>query len=219
MSMTIQTTLLDLFFPSKCALCGKIGVHGVCDACEKALPRMDETLREGAGFGKCAVPLRYEGAVRAALLRLKFHGAQSVAEAFGSILAQCAAEELGGAFDLVTWAPVSDKRRRKRGYDQAQLLAEAAAKVWDTEPVRLLRKKRDNPPQSGLGAAERRGNVIGVYEAVNGERVRNAHVLLIDDIITTGSTLAECARVLKDAGAADVVCACVASATTETHKN
>ena len=217
--MSAKTTLLDLFFPPKCAVCGIIGVHGVCAACEKTLPRMDETLREGAGFGRCAVPLRYEGVVREALLRLKFHGAQSVASAFGAILAQCAAEELGGAFDLVTWAPVSDRRRRRRGYDQAQLLAEAAAKVWDTAPVRLLRKKRDNPPQSGLGAAERRGNVIGVYEAVNTERVRNAHVLLIDDIITTGSTRAECARVLKDAGAADVVCACVASATTETHKN
>ena len=215
--MTIQTTLLDLFFPSKCALCGKIGVHGVCDACEKALPRMDETLREGAGFGKCAVPLRYEGAVRDALLRFKFRGVQSVAEALGPILAQCAAEELGGAFDVVTWAPVSDKRRKTRGYDQARLLAEATAKVWGEKPVQLLRKRRDNAPQSGLDAPERRGNVIGVYEAVQPELIQNARILLIDDIITTGSTLGECARVLREAGAAGVVCACVASATTQSH--
>lgn len=216
--MTLTTAILDLFFPPKCAFCGKIGVHGACSACERALPRMDEPLREGAGFGKCAVPLRYEGAVRDALLRFKFRGAQSVAEALGPILAQCAAEELGGAFDVVTWAPVSDKRRKTRGYDQARLLAEAAAKVWDTAPVRLLRKRRDNPPQSGLGAPERRGNVIGVYEAVDMPRIQNARILLIDDIITTGSTLSECARVLKDAGAESIVCACVASATTQTHK-
>ena len=216
--MNVKTSVLDLFFPPKCAVCGRLGVHGICAACEKMLPRMDETLREGAGFGKCAVPLRYEGAARETLLRLKFHGAQSVGDALGPILAQCAAEELGGQFDVVTWAPVSDKRRRKRGYDQAELLARAAAGVWETTPVRLLRKARDNPPQSGLGAPERRGNVIGVYEAVNVDCVQNARVLLIDDIITTGSTLSECARVLREAGAQSVVCACVASATTQTHK-
>lgn len=209
--------LLDLFFPPKCALCGRVGVHGVCEQCERTLPRMETALREGTGFGRCAVPLKYEGAVREALLRFKFHGARSAAEGLGMLLARCAAEELGGEFDVVTWAPVSDKRFRERGYDQSELLARAAAKQWDTKPVRLLRKRRDTPPQSGLGAEARRGNVIGVYEAANAEEVKNARILLIDDIVTTGSTLSECVRVLKDAGAQSVVCACVASATTQTH--
>ncbi|MBR3561299.1 MAG: ComF family protein [Oscillospiraceae bacterium] len=214
----MTNAILDLLFPPKCAICRRIGVHGVCPACDRTLPRMDEPLREGAGYGKCAVPLRYEGVARQTLLRFKFRGTQSIAEGFGGILAQCAAEELGGLFDLVTWAPVSEQRRHRRGFDQAELLARSAAAVWDTAPVRTLRKIRDNPPQSGLDAPERRGNVIGVYAAVNAARFQNAHILLIDDIITTGSTLSECARVLKDAGAADVVCACVASATTQTHK-
>jgi len=179
---------------------------------------METALREGAGFGCCAVPLRYEGVVREALLRFKFRGATGMAEGLGMLLAQCAAEELSGRFDAVTWVPVSEQRRRQRGCDQAQLLARAAARVWDVEPVRLLRKRRDNPPQSGLGAPERRGNVRGVYEAVNEDQVRGRRVLLIDDIITTGATLAECARVLRDAGAADVVCAAAASATTKTHR-
>jgi len=211
--------LLDLFFPPRCAVCGRVGVHGVCADCERALPRMETALRESALFGRCAAPLKYEGAVREALLRFKFHGARGAAAGLGAILAQCAAEELGGEFDLVTWAPVSDKRFRERGYDQAELLARAAAKQWGIKPVRLLRKRRDTPPQSGLGAEERRGNVVGVYEAENVESIRNARVLLIDDIVTTGSTLGECARVLKDAGAQSVVCACVASATTQTHKD
>lgn len=214
---TWKEKLLDLFFPPKCAFCERVGVHGMCGKCEKALPRMETALREGAGFGSCAVPLKYEGVVREALLRFKFHGARSAAEGLGMLLARCAAEELGGAFDVVTWAPVSDKRFRKRGYDQSELLAREAAKQWDTEPVRLLRKHRDTPPQSGLGADERRGNVIGVYEAANVEAIKNARILLIDDIVTTGSTLSECVRVLKDAGAQSVVCACVASATTQTH--
>lgn len=214
----IKTAVLDLFFPPRCAFCGRIGVHGTCAACEKALPRMETTLREGALYGKCAVPLRYEGTVRESLLRFKFDGARSAAEGYGPILARCAAEELGGAFDVVTWAPVSERRRRKRGYDQAYLLARETARAWGIEPVRLLNKRRDNPPQSGLGAAERRGNVIGVYEAADGATIENARVLLVDDIITTGSTLGECARVLRDAGARSVVCACLASASVETHK-
>ena len=215
--MSGKTALLDLFFPPRCAFCARVGVHGVCPACEKTLPRMETALREGAGFGRCAAPLRYEGVVREALLRFKFRGARSAAEGFGAILAQCVAEELGGAFDVVTWAPVSKKRLRSRGYDQAYLLARSAARVWDVEPVSMLKKVRDNPPQSGLDAAARRGNVLGVYEATNVEAIQNARILLIDDIITTGSSLSECARVLKDAGAQSVVCACLATATTEAH--
>lgn len=216
--MKWKTALLDLFFPPKCAFCGRLGVHGVCEACESALPRMETALREGAPFGKCAVPLKYEGMVRKALLRYKFHGARGAAEGFGALLARCAAEELGGEFDVVTWAPVSDKRRKSRGYDQAYLLARHAARAWETEPAALLKKRRDTPPQSGLGAAERRGNVLGVYEAQNAAQIENARVLLIDDIITTGSTLGECVRVLREAGAQSVVCACLASASVETHK-
>ncbi len=214
----VKTALLDLLFPPRCAFCGRVGVHGVCAACERSLPRMETALREGAGFGRCAVPLRYEGAVRTALLRFKFHGVRSAAEGLGALLAQCAAEELGGQFDVVTWAPVSDKRRRERGYDQAYLLARQAAKAWGAEPVAMLRKRRDNAQQSGLDAAARRGNVIGVYEAAEREKVENARILLVDDIITTGATLGECARVLKEAGAQSVVCACVASASVESHK-
>lgn len=209
--------LIDLFFPPKCAFCGRVGVHGVCAACEAALPRTEKALREGAPFGRCAVPLRYEGAVREAILRFKFRGGQGAAEGFGAILASCVAEELSGEFDLVTWAPVSRKRLRRRGYDQSYLLAREAARLWDTEPVPALEKTRDNPPQSGLGAEARRGNVLGVYRAVNVGRFRGKRVLLVDDILTTGSTLGECVRVLRDAGAQSVVCACLAAASTETH--
>lgn len=213
-----KDALLDLFFPPKCAFCGRIGVHGVCDVCAKALPYAESPLREGPGFGKCAAPLRYEGIVRDSILRFKFHGAQSAAEGYGSLLAQCAAEELGGEFDVVTWAPVSKKRLKTRGYDQSRLLAAETSKVWGGTPVALLKKTRDNPPQSGLGAPERRGNVIGVYAAVNVERIQNARVLLIDDIVTTGSTLSECVRILKEGGAQSVVCACLASASIDNHK-
>ena len=114
-------------------------------------------------------------------------------------------------YEAVTWVPVSAKRLRQRGYDQARLLAERACALWDTAPVRLLDKTVHNPAQSGLkeGAA-RRDNVRGVYRAADPDGTRGRRILLVDDICTTGATLAECARVLREAGAADVVCAAAA---------
>ena len=159
--MSLKEKLLDLFFPPRCAFCRRTGVHGVCADCERTLPYAKVQLCEGAGFGRCASPLLYEDAVRESLLRFKFHGAQSAAEGYGELLARCAAEELGGQFDTVTWVPVSKKREHERGYDQAYLLAKETARHWGIEPVRLLRKTRNNAAQSGLSsAAERRGNVL-----------------------------------------------------------
>ena len=91
------------------------------------------------------------------------------------------------------------------------LLASAAALELGEVAVETLRKGRNTEAQSGLdGDAARRANVLGVYEAVDPERISGHRILLVDDICTTGATLAECARVLREAGAADVVCAAAA---------
>lgn len=210
--MKLFDRVLDLLFPPKCPFCGKIQDRpGICPACEKDLPRVPEgeAVRTGPGGLRCAGAVWYEGTVRDAFLRLKFQGASELAEPLGELLARCAAEQLSGEFDTVTWVPVSRKRLRKRGYDQAELLARAACRLWDTEPVRLLKKTADNPAQSGIrDAAARRANVLGVYEAVGA--VSGKRILLIDDICTSGATLTECIRVLEDAGAASVVCAAAA---------
>ena len=209
--MSLKEKLLDLFFPPRCAFCRRTGVHGVCADCERTLPYAKVQLCEGAGFGRCASPLLYEDAVRESLLRFKFHGAQSAAEGYGELLARCAAEELGGQFDTVTWVPVSKKREHERGYDQARLLAKATAKALGMPLTPTLYKQRNTQPQSGTGdAAKRRANITGAYRIKKGADVTGKRVLLIDDIVTTGSTLSECARVLGKAGAEQVVCATVA---------
>lgn len=208
--------LLDLFFPPKCPFCGKVLDHaGICPACEKALPWTEEGagLRELPGGLQCAAPLWYEGKVREGLLRFKFQGARAAAGPLGELVARCAAEQFSGAFDVVTWVPVSRRRLRSRGYDQARLLAESACRLWEVRPEQLLQKITDNPAQSGLTEeAARRANVLGVYEAAEPERIQGDRILLVDDICTTGATLAECARTLRDAGAADVMCVCAALA-------
>ena len=128
-------------------------------------------------------------------------------------MARTAALELADRFDLVTWVPVSKKRKRERGYDQAELLAKEVCRLWGAEPVRTLEKMQDNPAQSGLTSAEeRRANVLGVYEAVNREQLTGKRVLLVDDILTTGSTASEAARVLRFAGALDVMVLTLAAA-------
>jgi len=211
--------VLDLLFPPKCPFCGRVrDGRGICPDCRRELPWTEDPdqVRLLPGGLRCAAPLWYEDLAREGLLRYKFRGGYSAAEYIGPLIAQCAAEHLGGEFDAVTWVPVSRKRLRRRGYDQAELLAKAACRLWDVRPERMLRKVVDNPAQSGTAdAAARRRNVQGVYRAEE-EAVRGKRVLLIDDIVTTGSTLCACAETLREAGAERVVCA--AAARTRPHR-
>ena len=209
--MRIKEIFLDLLFPPRCAFCQEFGVHGVCPSCEKSLPYTDVPCCTGAGFGVCVSPLLYEGIARESILRFKFRGGKGNAEGYGRLLAQSVAEAFSGEFDLVTWVPISAQRKRERGYDQAYLLAQETAKLWDTEPVQLLTKTRHNAAQSTLNSASaRRANVLGVYETCNASAWKGKNILLIDDILTTGATLAECVRVLREDGAKNVVCATLA---------
>lgn len=207
----LQRNMLDLFFPRHCPFCGRIvGRELLCGTCKASLPYCGE-VRTG-GFGRCAAPLYYEDAVREAILAFKFKGKLEALDCFGSLMAQTAAEAFSGAFDAVTWAPVSRKRLRQRGYDQARLLCASLCVDWHMKPQETLRKVRDNPAQSGMeDAAARRANVLGVYEAVRPADIAGKRFLLVDDILTTGATLGECVRVLKEAGAADAVCLTLAA--------
>ena len=145
--------------------------------------------------------------MRDAILAFKFKGKLGGLDAFGRLMAQTAAERYSGEFDAITWVPVSQKRLKKRGYDQARYLTASTCVDWHVAPLETLRKVSDNPPQSSLDdAAARRANVLDVYEAVSPEQFAGKRLLLVDDICTTGATLGECARVLKAAGAAEVLC-------------
>lgn len=200
--------LMNLFFPRKCPFCGGMvqSKELLCGDCRGTLPFCQE-IRRGADFGRCAAPLYYEGRVRDAILAFKFKKQLGGLDCFGQLMAATAAEAYSGEFDAVTWVPVSKKRLRKRGFDQARFLAGSACVDWHVMPLETLRKTTDNPPQSGLDdPAARRANVAGVYEAVSPERFAGKRLLLVDDICTTGATLGACAQVLKAAGAADVMC-------------
>ena len=200
--------ILDFFFPRRCPFCGAVaGKELLCKKCLRSLPFTgDHAVREGT-FGRCAAPLYYEDSVREAILQFKFKAKLGGLSCFGMLMAECAAEHYSGAFDAITWVPVSKKRLKKRGFDQTRYLTGSMCVDWHVAPIETLRKVTDNPPQSTLETEEqRRANVLGVYEAVNAEQFRGKRLLLVDDILTTGATLSECVRVLKEAGAGEVMC-------------
>jgi ComF family protein len=216
--MGILSTVLDLFFPPKCMFCGKFlqkGTDCLCENCAGELPftRGAQISQKGDFYDECVSPLLYEGNVRKSILRFKFKGATAYADCYGKLMAECIREHLSGKYDLITWVPLSVKRAKDRGYDQAMLLALAVALALDDVAVETLAKTSHVQAQSTITDKEmRRANVSGVYELKDQELIDGKRILLIDDIITTGSTLSECARVLLLSGAEAVVCATLARA-------
>lgn len=206
---------LDLFFPTRCIICRDFlggGRPRICPDCLEKLPYTSGGGRQkGDFFSACVSPLYYKKKLREAYLRYKFGGARAYHHAFGKLLASCIYEELEGQYDLITWVPLDKKRCRKRGYDQSELMAQAACAALERPLVRTLKKRNGIRAQSKTGSPEkRRANIAGAYQVIDPSIVENKRILIIDDIITTGSTLSECAKTLLLAGAEDVICASLA---------
>lgn len=207
--------VLDLLFPPRCPFCRTLlrdYEKDLCLKCAGSLPRVPDSAdrQDFRHIERCISPLYYTGKVRDSLLRYKFGGLRVYAKTYAALMAE-RLEKRELSFDMITWVPLSAKRLRSRGYDQARLLAEEIAKRCGIECERLLIKTADTPPQSGTHSREeRKTNVKGVYRPAALPLIKGKSILLVDDIVTTGSTLNECARVLKAAGAESVSAVTVA---------
>ena len=214
--MGILDWLWQLLFPPKCLLCRRIlrdEELDLCRECRTDGPECTNFRKKLPFIDSWTAVWYYEEDARRSLLRYKFRGARSYAKGYGRLLAMKLLESQGDGFDLLTWVPVSPLRKLTRGYDQVELLANAVGKELGIPPIRLLRKIRHNKPQSGIvGEAKRRANVLGVYRVENPELIKGKRIVLLDDIITTGTTSGECARVLLTAGAKEVHCGAMAAA-------
>lgn len=214
--MKALSVLGDLLFPPKCVLCRKLlrkGETDLCHDCRSSAPWFDTSNRKIPHLATWTSIWYYEDMVRNSLLRYKFSNARSYSRPYGRLLALRILEKAETEDAILTWVPVSRQRKYRRGYDQDQLLAEAVGKELGITPVSTLCKIRNNPPQSGIvGLSQRKANVLGVYKAVNPHLFSGQRVILVDDILTTGATASECARVLLTAGAREVICATVAVA-------
>ena len=206
--MKILDFLSKLFFPPKCVFCRRVlEEYGVCDKCKASLPyrKPAESNDKVMFVDEIYSCFRYEGDVKNAIVRYKFGGMACYSDDFSKYLADCVRENLEGKYDIISWVPLSKKRLRSRGYDQARLLAEGVCKRLGTIPVRTLNKCRNAAPQSRQNdPSERMANILGAYEACSDD-IEGKRIIIIDDVMTTGSTTSECARVLKTAGASSVI--------------
>ena len=197
--------LLNLLYPPRCPFCRKFldGHARICTQCLKKLPYLPEEMQDRRlkNIDGCYSALYYRGSVRESIHRYKFGNTPSYAECYAPLLADCA-DRNGISCDIVTWAPLSRKRLRSRGYDQARLLAQPLAAHLGVPCERLLVKTRNIRAQSGTKDVQTRmTNVKDAYAIAGGVDLVGKTVLLVDDIVTSGATLGECAGVLRRAGA------------------
>lgn len=161
-----------------------------CATCTNDPPRYD--------YARSAAV--YEGQLREALHALKFSGRRALAGPLAELAAEQCRASLPSGIEALIPVPLARERERERGFNQAALLARRIGRRLGV-PIRprWLARLRATRPQSDLSAAERRANVRGAFRA--SPRVAGRHVLVVDDILTTGATLDACARALRDAGA------------------
>ncbi len=213
-------TALDLVFPPSCAVCGREGSF-LHDSCEVGLPRLSMpycSLCADPGeaplcraceahppaYDGITAPYLMQGPVREVVFALKYRQVRASAPILGGLIAA----HLGAhpvEADVMVPVRLHRRRQRERGYDQAALLARAAgAHSGMAVSDGVLWRTRDTPPQVSMaGPEQRRNNMEGAFECTG--NVQGLRVLLIDDVVTTGSTMSACASALKGAGAASVL--------------
>ena len=219
----LATAVLDLVFPALCPVCEtRLGVgrrDPLCGGCWDAIARIAPPYCDACGMpgppccARCAAEprvwdyarsaARYEGPLREALHAFKFGARRALARPLGDLLVEQCAAALPQGVACVVPVPLAWERERERGFNQARLLAErVATRLGVPLRPRWVARVRTTQPQSDLSAEARWANVLGAFRASAAAAGR--HVLVVDDVFTTGATLAACTRALRDAGAARI---------------
>lgn len=210
-----------LLFPQHCAICGRrlsTAEHGVCAACTLKLPYTRfEALRNNpverlfvGRFPLCRASafIFYNSGTetRNLLFDIKYHGNSGAAREMGRRMAEeLKATEFFQGIDAIVPVPLARKRERRRGYNQSLMIAWGIAEIAGIAvDNKMLRRVVDNPTQTHLTPTQREDNVKGIFRAGNPLRINGKHILLIDDVVTTGATLTSCADTLIAAGAKEI---------------
>jgi len=219
-------SLLDILFPPRCLGCASLGKEIFCANCLAGINYIDlccqKCGRPFAGsfrnslcsdcrsqtppFDIARSAAIYEGALKEAIHKFKFGGKMSLSGPLSKLFADRLSaghfDRVLEGIDMVTMVPLYNKRQKERGFNQAEVLAQAAANYLKLDPAEhVLLRTRNTRPQFDLKREERFANVEGAFEVGRGTLVRGKSILLIDDIFTTGATVCECSKALKDAGA------------------
>lgn len=207
----------DILFTKRCEFCGDVIYYGdmQCEICEK-LPLNNPPYCEYCGVNKThcncekkkaeykriTAPYFYVDNVVKAVHRFKDSDMPFLAKRFGRDIAkQIEKEYCDIVFDAITFVPVTARTLRNREYNQSKLLAQEISQIMNIELYDVLKKVEETKPQKSLTARERKVNVYGVFDVKDSESIKDKTFLLIDDVKTTGSTLSECAKMLKIYGA------------------
>lgn len=202
--------LLSFFYPNRCPFCGcVIEPHRIC--CKSCRSRIKYDPRKYFIGNRwlCASPFQYDGLPKQAVLRLKFNDCGQISNSMAKYMTDAIIESFSDySFDVVTFVPMHKKRRRKSLYNHSRLLALSIAKNLSLPMKNLLIKTDYNKPQHKLNRDERLKNIKGTFSADSKSLnfIKGKTVLLCDDVLTTGSTLSECCKVLEKAGAKDIFC-------------
>lgn len=206
MKSETKIKLLSILFPERCPYCREVIKPSeiACEDCIKELPDSIFTkIVTGEYRVWAAVP--YADNYKEAILTLKFSKKKAFAYPLAKLMAQKLNEEIDvKSFDYITFVPLHKETFKERGFNQSELLANFISEITGVECLPLLKKTRKNKPQHKLRSDKREKNVRGVFRCVDKKAVKDKRVLIIDDIVTTGYTLAECARVLSVSGASKI---------------
>lgn len=177
-----------------CTKCGKIKADCICD---KARHKPD--------YNAIVAPFYYDETIVSIVHSFKFFKQSDLAIPMSKQMLSVINERYNGiSFDYITSVPLHYTRNIVRGYNQSALLAKALSKQMDVPYKKTLHKLFRNKPQRTMSAKRRRGNVFGVYDLIDGVDVEDKTILIVDDVKTTGSTINECASILKAYGASAV---------------
>lgn len=200
----IFSKILNYFYPPTCGICGKLNNDYLCKKCEKLLNgHVSENVLniDNMNFQELIYIFKYEGIIRESILKYKFEEKSYLYKTFVNfLLKNDKVFENIKNYDTIIPVPISNKRYKKRGYNQSWLLAMELSKLMNlTLITNCLFKAKDVIEQSKLTKEQRVENIKDVYFLTNESKIENRKILLLDDIYTTGSTVNECCRMIKKA--------------------
>jgi len=206
MKTTTKRKLKSIFFPERCPYCRDVvrPCEIYCEECRDKMPARTYKKKISGVYEAMAV-VPYDGIFRDAILRIKSGKRKQYAYQLAKYMAKKLLEEFEVlSFDVITFVPLHPDDLKERGFNQCELLAKYMSELLNIPYKALLKKTRKNAPQHDLPASKRKKNVEGVFKPADKYSIKNKRILIIDDIVTTGFTLGECAKILEENGALEI---------------